>query len=127
MMTTEIRIARAAAFEALEKLEIPTLIGMRMGEIESGFNVDAVSRTGCVGLWQINPRDSLTPGYGILSCYNALDTTHAAAYLNSYMCVARRIHGSWGKAALAWNVGMHGDQRTASLKYRQLANYVDLC
>lgn len=46
---------QAALFDVCEEHDVPVALALGLIEVESGFQEDAVSASGCVGLMQINP------------------------------------------------------------------------
>ena len=99
--------------EACAEAGVPVALALGLIEVESGFQVDAVSPSGCVGLCQLNPRyfpdelspaDNLRAGVGYLgellerhgdtaaalTSYNACHDTGARGYADAVLAAAER-------------------------------------
>lgn len=99
--------------EACAEYSVPLTLALGLIEVESRFRVDAVSREGCYGLCQLNPRffpDKLSPADNIrsgiehlgnllgqygdtaaaLCAYNAGSDTGARGYANAVLEAAER-------------------------------------
>ena len=68
---------QAALYAACEEHDVPVTLALGLIQVESGFDVDAVSDRGCYGLMQLNPKyfpadlspaDNLWAGITWLSC-----------------------------------------------------------
>lgn len=102
--------------EVCAETGVPVALALGLIEVESGFQADAVSPSGCVGLCQLNPLyfpDELSPAdnirYGVrhlgellerygdtaaaLTSYNAGHDTGARSYAGAVLAAAER----WGE------------------------------
>ena len=68
---------QAALYAACEEHDVPVALVLGLIQVESGFDVDAVSNRGCYGLMHLNPKyfpedlppvDNLWAGITWLSC-----------------------------------------------------------
>lgn len=107
---------QAALREACQASGVPVSLALGLIEVESGFQSDAVSSEGCVGLCQLNPRyfpADLTPAENIaagmgylgellercgdtaaaLTAYNAGHDTGSRTYANAVLAAAKRWEG----------------------------------
>lgn len=101
------RKLQAVLREACEEYSIAPCLVLGLIEAESGFQVDAVSREGCFGLFQLNPKyypSDLTPAENIQA---------GAAHLASQI---KRYDGDILAALTAYNAGHDTGSRSYARK-----------
>ena len=101
------RKLQAVLREACEEYSIAPCLVLGLIEVESGFQVDAVSREGCFGLFQLNPKyypPDLTPAENIQA---------GVAHLASQI---KRYDGDILAALTAYNAGHDTGSRSYARK-----------
>ena len=96
---------------ACEANNVPYHVALGLIEVESGFNLEAVSRAGCYGLCQLNPQyfpSGLTPAENIEA---------GMEYLGSLI----NRYGDLGAALTAYNAGSDTGDRTYASAVREAA------
>lgn len=97
-------IYQLGAYNAAVANGVPPEIYTGLIQQESGFNPNAVSSTGAVGIAQFLPSTAASPGYGVAP----FDPNDPQASLNAGAQYLRAFYdkfGSWGQAVTAYNQG----------------------
>lgn len=94
---------QAALFDVCEEHDVPVALALGPIEVESGFQEDVVSASGCVGLMQINPlyawKMEENTGYSYLTPEGNIRC--GVWYLSSLI----KQYGDMGEALTAYNAG----------------------
>jgi hypothetical protein len=94
---------------------VPSSIALAVAQQESGFNQNAVSPVGAVGIFQLMP--SSFPGQAIT------DTTTNIQLGISYLAQLYQKYGNWNTALAAYNWGPGNVDKSTSIP-QQVQNYV---
>ncbi len=88
-----------------QKYGLPSGTAYGLMAAESSGNPDAVSKTGAVGLFQVEPTTAQQPGYG-LKPFDPKDPDGALSY---FATMYKKAGGDMNKALAYWNAGPGGN------------------
>jgi soluble lytic murein transglycosylase-like protein len=93
--------------EASRRYALPPNLLMRQADVESGYDPNARSGKGALGIMQIIPRwhPELDPGDAAADARAALDPARAIPYAAKLLRSYRDRYGSWTLALAAYNAG----------------------
>src|SRR5215471_1081601 len=110
---------RAAAGQIARRHGIPPTLFKAMISQESGFNPNARSPVGAIGLGQLMP--GTARGLGV-DPYNPIQNLEGAA---QYLASAKKSFGTWKLALAAYNAGFGAVHKYGGVPpYRETQNYV---
>jgi hypothetical protein len=110
--------------QTLKENEVPEDV-FYLSIAESDFEVNAVSRVGAVGIWQLMPQTAKE--YGLIlngQIDQRRDLVRSTTVASRYIKKAKEKFGSWALALASYNRGMAGIERT--LKSQEVMSYYDL-
>jgi soluble lytic murein transglycosylase-like protein len=114
---------RELAVKYAEQYGIPTNIFLNLVTVESGWNPQAVSRAGAIGLTQVMPFNVIAYGYDLETFRNspALQLEVGARYLS----LQYQTFGRWDLALAAYNAGPGAVLKYGGIPpYPETQNYV---
>lgn len=93
--------------DASRRYGLPANLLMRQADVESGYDPNARSSKGALGIMQIIPRwhPSIDPGDAAADARAALDPARAIPYAGKLLRSYRDRFGSWSLALAAYNAG----------------------
>lgn len=101
-------------------------IFVRMITQESGFDPDAVSDVGAVGMAQVMPETARDPGYGVAPLTDPTDPEASLRFGAQYLkAMLDKYNGDYGLALAAYNAGPQAVDSAGGIpNYRETKNYV---